>query len=139
MRSSTPIVGVSYLFYFDQNHLSFEGRLRSLEIARSLIPELIFKPNRAMVVSSGRRVELLTGWTSDQRELLDAVDHLEQHPEEGDVFPMRESDRVLHVQQTLQDALDQSAGWVRLLQDGVEVAARKREFVAATETDLDGS
>jgi hypothetical protein len=36
-----PPPTASYVFYFDQAHLSMEGRVRSLELARGLIDELV--------------------------------------------------------------------------------------------------
>lgn len=92
-----PIIGVNYLFYFDQTHLTFEGHRRSLEVAREIIPELIIEPNRAMVVSSGRNFDILAEWTSDQLVLLDALDDLEESSAHQDLWANGENERILSI------------------------------------------
>ena len=58
-RRHEPIVPperASYLFYFDQHHLTLGGRLASIDLARSLIERLVQRESRAAIVSAGRRL-----------------------------------------------------------------------------------
>jgi VWFA-related protein len=119
-----PVVGVRYLFYFDQNHLTFEGRRQSLEVARKLIPELIFEPNRATIVSSGRSVEILADWTSDQQVLLDALDVLDEDPTQWDTWAGQENDRVLQLAELASVEMDQAGAVASTT--GLQQAARSR-------------
>jgi len=89
--------GATYLFYFDQLHLTGNGRLRSLELSRELIPRLITGHSRAMVVSSGRDLRTLAPLTSDHATLLDALDRLEQDPTQWHELPSQEDGRVQRV------------------------------------------
>jgi len=69
---------VSYLFYFEQNNLTVQGRVRSLDMARELIDELIVGGNRGMVISSGRDLKTFVDLTDDKSALLGGIDTLEQ-------------------------------------------------------------
>ena len=51
-----PGLAITYMFYFDQSFLTQEGRIRSMDMARQMIPELVKDGNRATIVSSGRNV-----------------------------------------------------------------------------------
>ncbi len=69
-ESSTAVRDASYLFYFDQPHLTFGGSVRALELTRELVRELITGSNRGMIVSSrAERLTTYTGWTSSQKQL----------------------------------------------------------------------
>ncbi len=84
----------SYLFYFEQPHLTQAGRHNALAQARELIPMLIRDGNRAMIVSNAERQVTLTGFTEDRAELLAALDDLEQDPTQLSTWATRESGRV---------------------------------------------
>jgi len=87
----------SYLFYFDQHHLRIEGRARALELARSLVPEVLRDGGNARIVSAGLRVQAFGGWTDDPAELLDALDRLEHDRTQLDMYPTQEDLRVAEV------------------------------------------
>ncbi|MBD3867319.1 MAG: hypothetical protein IFK94_04255 [Acidobacteria bacterium] len=84
----------SYLFYFDQPHLTQAGRHNSLVQARELIPMLIRDGNQAMIVSNADRLVTLTGFTSDHGELLAALDVLENDPTQLSTWATMESMRM---------------------------------------------
>jgi VWFA-related protein len=92
-----PSRGVSFLFYFDQHHLTFTGRARSLQIARELIDELIRDGSKATIVSSGKQVRTFAPLTAERSVLLEAIDALEHDAEQQDEFPMQEDRRVEEV------------------------------------------
>ena len=76
-RAAVSAAPVHYLFYFDQIHLTLEGRQRSLDVARRLIPTLIVDGSVATVVSSGGTLGTYVDRSGDPAELLAALDRLE--------------------------------------------------------------
>jgi VWFA-related protein len=84
-RSSTPAIA-SYLFYFDEPHMTYAGRARALDVARELVRTLIVGGNRAMVISNGRDLLALSGLTSDPVELLGALNRLQNDTSRQDNY-----------------------------------------------------
>jgi VWFA-related protein len=84
----------SYVFYFDQAHLTMEGRVRSLELARELVEEVVTQGSQAMVVSSGAETRAFADLTHDHMVLLDALDRIEQDPKQLDTFAEAEWNRL---------------------------------------------
>jgi VWFA-related protein len=76
----SPSLKTTYIFYFDQAHLTMEGRERSLEIARGLIDELVTTDSSAMIVSNGLDIRTFADLTSDRGELYDALERIEKDP-----------------------------------------------------------
>ncbi len=91
----------SYLFYFDQPHLTLPGRQRGLDLARSMIPELIRDGSRGMVLSNSRTLAVVEDFTSDPQRLLEALDRLEHDRTQWDVFSTEEESRVDRVVEAL--------------------------------------
>jgi VWFA-related protein len=91
----------TFMFYFDQPHLTAPGRHRSLQITRDLIPMLIRDGNRGMLVSNARSLETLTGLTDDPDELMAAAVQLEDDRTQWDFFAVEERERVAEVVRTL--------------------------------------
>ncbi len=87
----------SYLFYFDQPHLTLPGRQRGLDLARRMIPELIRNGSRGMILSNSAKLAVIEDFTSDPRRLLDALDRLEQDRTQWDFFATEEEARVGYV------------------------------------------
>ena len=91
----TPRLGpVTYLFYFDQHHLTMAGRQNSLDISRRLIPELVVDGNRAIIVSAGEELVTFAGLTDDTETLLDALDRIEHDRRQWDPYPYQETLRI---------------------------------------------
>ncbi len=84
----------SYLFYFDQPHLTLAGRRNALTLVRELIPMLVRDGNRAMIVSNADRQVTLTGFSNDHTELLAALDRLENDPSQLSTWASLESMRI---------------------------------------------
>lgn len=104
-----PAPRASYLFYFDQPHLTLSGRRRSMQLARELIPRLIRGENRAMVVSNATDVVTLETFTADVESLLAAIDRLESDPKQWDTFAQQELSRIEDVVRALNDSENISA------------------------------
>jgi VWFA-related protein len=117
--------GVSYMFYFDQHHLTMHGRQRSLDLSHDLVDELIIDSNRAMVVSAGRVIRVFTELTSDRDELHAALDRLEKDPEQFDSFPNEEDGRVAQVHSDLSLGLDAGMSIARMGQQEAAAAQRR--------------
>jgi VWFA-related protein len=92
-RSSTPAIA-SYLFYFDEPHMTYAGRARALDVARELVKTLIVGGNRGMVISNGRDLLALSGLTSDPAELLGALDRLQNDTSRQDNYAEQERVRA---------------------------------------------
>jgi VWFA-related protein len=110
----------TFLFYFDQNHLTLGGRQQALETARELARELVVGGNRAMVVSAGREVRTYAEMTDDADEVLRAIDTIETDRSQWDpqttVFSSEEN-RIEQVIDYLNDGdLDQALTLARQFQ-----------------------
>jgi len=99
--SSSP----SYMFYFDQHHLTFAGRERSIRLARELIENLVPR-GRVTIVSAGQELRTFAGLTDDRALLHAALDRLEEDPGQVDAFASGEAQRVDEVYGALELALD---------------------------------
>jgi VWFA-related protein len=87
----------TYLFYFDHHHLKAAGRQNALDIARSMIPELVVGGNRASIVSAGEKLVTFADMTSDVDLLLDAIDRIEGDIRQWDQYPYQEELRIREV------------------------------------------
>jgi VWFA-related protein len=100
----SPVVtgpAASYLFYFDQPHLTMAGRVRSLEVASDLIDELITENSRGMIVSNARETIIVQPLTSDRSLLKQALRELEGNRGQWDMYAQLEDERVGDVVRTL--------------------------------------
>ncbi len=66
----------TFMFFFDQPHLTLPGRTRSLEISRDLITRLVVNGAQASIVSNGKRLETVVPLTENQGWLLDGLERL---------------------------------------------------------------
>jgi len=105
--------GTSYLFYFDQHHLTMAGRERSIELARELVERLIGGADRAMIVSAGLEVRTFVGFTSDREELYAALERLREDARQWDPYASQEDARVAEVHGDLGVGLDAGAAQAR--------------------------
>ncbi|MBZ5641071.1 MAG: hypothetical protein LAO51_20210 [Acidobacteriia bacterium] len=88
----------SYLFYFDQRHLTQVGRRRAIEVLREMVPRLIVDGSRGMVVSNAKTLRVYTTFTSRTEVILRAIAELEHDPDQVDSSPLLEEMRVAEVQ-----------------------------------------
>ncbi len=95
----------TYLFYFDQPHLTMAGRLRGLQMARDLVPKLITGGNRGMIISSGRELATVAPLTSDPAALLAALDRLDKDRRQWDFYATEEISRIAEVMNALNDEM----------------------------------
>ena len=56
----------TYLFYFDQRHLTMAGRQNSLDTARTIVDQLVRDGARAMVVYASKEVMTIQPLTDDR-------------------------------------------------------------------------
>ena len=110
-----PTLGpITYLFYFDQPHLTMTGRQEGMETVRQLIPKLIIDGNQGMLVSNAERLETLTDLTSDRQVLLDALDHLEKDIDQWDTFAQEEEKRLIEILDAYRDDYSRALTIARL-------------------------
>jgi VWFA-related protein len=128
---SAPAYQTSYLFYFDQHYLRVDGRARAIELARSLVPQVLRDGARVRIVSAGLRVQAFTDWTDDPAVLLGALDQLERDPLHLDTYPAQEDLRVAEVIQTFESYQDLTDGQNQLL-------VRKARSIGSLAGLLDG-
>ncbi len=93
----------TFLFFFDQPHLTMAGRQRAIDTARDLVRRLVPGSGRATIVSSARTVETLAGPTADPEELIAALGRLEKSTRQWDPYAQMEERRVAEVLAILDD------------------------------------
>jgi VWFA-related protein len=111
-----PRPSASYLFYFDQHHLTAAGRQNSLDISRSLIPKLITDGNRAMIVSAGEELETFATLTAAHESLFGALDRIEGDRRQWDLYPYEEEVRVQRVAEEFYKDTERAVSLARLYQ-----------------------
>jgi len=87
----------TFLFYFDQQHLTMTGRQTSIDILETMIPELIKNGNRGSIVSNGRNLETLAELTTDPEVLLAALEEMQGDFDHFDEDAQLEEGRVSEV------------------------------------------
>jgi VWFA-related protein len=98
--AAAPAVAPSpttFLFYFDQPHLTMAGRQNALDLSRDLVRELIVGGNRGIVMSNGQELKTFADATSDPPALLEALERLEQDRQQWVTWPWQEEDRIREV------------------------------------------
>jgi VWFA-related protein len=133
----------TYLFYFDQHHLTPAGRQNSLDTARTIVDQLITEGARGMIVSAGKYIATIEPMTDDRNLLQDALDRLERDNDQWDVFAYQEDSRIEHVMRELQQdadttkALNTARQYQREERFRTDKALRLFEITIGTLTDLD--
>ena len=84
----------TYVFYFDQPHLTQAGRQESIDLAHELIPDLMDGNAQAMIVSGARKLEVIQEMTSDPDILADGLDRLQRNREQWSTWAVEEDKRV---------------------------------------------
>ncbi len=100
----------SYLFYFDQPFLTMQGRLRSLEVARTLIDRLITDTSRGMIVSNSAETRIFQQLTSDRELLKSKLREIEIDRTQWDMYAELEDARVRDVVEALNWTSDIAGG-----------------------------
>lgn len=98
----------TYLFYFDQHHLTPAGRQNSIDTARSVVDRLIQDGARGMIISAGKTIQTIQGLTDDRDLIQDGLDALEKDNDQWDVWAYQEDDRVNDVLRALMEQQDQN-------------------------------
>src|SRR6185436_14429441 len=83
----------TFTFFFDQPHLTTQGRARSLELSRELINKLIVDGARASIVSNAKRVETIVPLTEDREKLIAGLERLRQDSRTWDRYSDTEEAR----------------------------------------------
>jgi hypothetical protein len=87
----------TFIFYFDQSHLTMMGRAESLNIARDIINRLIVDGSRASIVSSGSRLETIVPLTGDAAKLIAGLETLRTNMKQWDTYAATEERRAWEV------------------------------------------
>lgn len=106
----------TFLFYFDQAHLTMAGRSNAMGIARDLIPKLIKNGNRAMILSNARTLNTVQALSSDPQQILRAIDRLDKSRDDWDPYAAQEDTRLLEVQEALQRDIKRAQWLARIYQ-----------------------
>jgi len=94
----SPALGpVTFLFYFDQQHLTMGGRQESIDILKTMIPELIQNGNRGTLVSNGAKLETLVELTTDPEVLLAALQEMQGDHDHFDPDAQQEQARIAEI------------------------------------------
>ena len=84
----------TFVFFFDQPHLTQAGRALSLETARDLITRLVVDGTRASIVSSSKRLETIVPLTEDRAKLVAGLERLRGDPRQWESYSETEQGRV---------------------------------------------
>lgn len=95
----------TYVFHFDQSHLTAAGRVIAGRQAREMIPRLVRGGSMGILMNDARDLAVLAGPTPEASALLAAVDRLENDPTLWDMFSTQEDARVDEVAEILNDPL----------------------------------
>ena len=95
---------VTFVFFFDQPHLTLLGRTRSLEMARELITRLVVHGGRASIVSNGKSLETIVPLTDNPERLLEGLERLRNSFTQFEAYADGESAR----EQQVRDAYEMS-------------------------------
>jgi len=109
----------TYLFYYDQTHLTMTGRQRALDLSREIIPKVITGEATGMIVSSARELATIAPLTSSSPKLLEALGRLEKDRAQWSPYATLEESRVDEVLKILDDpmgGLHQAIGRARFYQ-----------------------
>jgi hypothetical protein len=97
VASKTNRPRATFIFYFDQTHLTTLGRGGSLETARVLIDRLVVDGSKASIVSSASRLETIVPMTGDRRKLQAGLETLRTNLSQVDSYAATEDVRVAEI------------------------------------------
>jgi VWFA-related protein len=93
----------SFLFYFDQHHLTMAGRARAIDLAQELIPELVADGHRGMIVSAGQDLRTFCEMTADPAQLMQALRTLNADQRQWIPWVQQEESRIAEVLEILNE------------------------------------
>lgn len=111
-----PIPRATYVFYFDQSHLTAAGRQAAIEAARVMIPRMIVGGSRGMLVSNASSLKTLQPFTEDASVLLAALERMENDRLEWDPYTALEEVRLNEVLRLASENIDDAIAQARLYQ-----------------------
>jgi hypothetical protein len=85
----------TFIFFFDQNHLTMAGRTLSLATSRDLINRLVVDGSRASIVSNADRVETIVAMTGDREKLLAGLERVRNDPRQWESYAETERKRKI--------------------------------------------
>ena len=97
-RPASHATRATFVFFFDQTHLTMMGRALSLETAEDLINRLVVEGSRASIVSNARRLETIVPMTSDREKLLAGLERLRNDPRQWDSYAETEVRRAEEIE-----------------------------------------
>ena len=106
----------SYLFFFDQRNMTFEGRRHAVEQAKELVSRLVQRGNRGSVISSGKKVTTFANFTDRADVLIDALDRLFADVGQWDDYPALEGSRQDNVVMALRGGPEPGCQQARMYQ-----------------------
>jgi hypothetical protein len=109
-----PRLAISFVFYFDQPHLTQTGRGRAMHLARELVDKLIVDGNRGMIVSGADKIKSYGDLTGDPITLLKAINTLEEDRDQWDTYASLEYRRLLDIMEEMPQTGSGTAGRVDL-------------------------
>jgi hypothetical protein len=101
----------SFVFYFDEPELTVEGRMRAIEVARIVAPELLAHGHDVLILHNGNALRAETKWTHDAAEVSAALDRIASTP---------------NCRESIQSGADEMK--VQMLLDRAESLVRESEF-----------
>jgi VWFA-related protein len=133
--------GTTYLFYFDQSHLTQGGRQIAIDLARELVEKLVVDGSRAMIISNAQELVTLAPLTSDRRQLQEVLVKLEDDAKQWDPYPTQEDTRVSEIQNAIGQEIDRAISLARIYQSEErwrqEKALRRLSMVLGTFASFD--
>ena len=84
----------TFIFFFDQPHLTQAGRMLSLETTKDLINRLVVDGSRASLVSNARSLQTIVPMTGDREKLLAGLVRLRADLKQWDSYAETETTRA---------------------------------------------
>ncbi len=94
--------GATYVFFFDQPHLTQAGRQEAIDLAHEMIPGLMDGNSQAMIVSGARKLEVIQEMTSDPAALAAGLERLQRNRDQWSTWAVEEDKRVEELLYALQ-------------------------------------
>jgi hypothetical protein len=95
----------TYVFFFDQPHLTMAGRSLSLDTTADLIKRLVVEGSRASIVSSAKRLETIVPLTGERGTLLAGLERLRTDLRQWDSYSETEEGRLGDLERSLHPCL----------------------------------
>ncbi len=87
----------TFIFFFDQPHLTLAGRSLALETTRDLINRLVVEGSRASIVSNAKSLQTIVPLTSDRDTLFAGLERIREDPRQWESYSETERARAQQV------------------------------------------